>query len=162
LKFLVWKKRFFSVTFHFVSLNIVFLSLLVFLITHGQPLQIALSVITISFNVLAFSILRHEGSIISFDENCVDCMFLGITRKSISYSEIQDYGTFFYRTINQGSSKFIVISRVKLTEIDKMDVYNLYRKTDDVIVVEYRIEILKLLKANVLSTVMPYSQSQGQ
>lgn len=149
-------------TFHFISLNIIFISLLVFLIVYEQSHQIVFTIIIIIFNVFAFPILRHEGSTISFEENCVECIFLKSTRKSISYSEVQEYGTFFYGTLNQGTSKFIAISRIKLSENDKIDAYNLYRKTNDVIVVEYRNEIMELLKTKVLSSVMPYSQGQSR
>jgi hypothetical protein len=61
----------------------------------------------------------------------------------IDFDEINDYGIFWF-----GRTKFIYISRIVLTDVQKnAEAFLLYRKTKDVIVLEYQEQVIDCLES---------------
>jgi hypothetical protein len=70
-----------------------------------------------------------------------DCLILGKVKRDIPYYEIKDYGIFWLQ-----GTKFIYISRIELTEYQiNVQAYLLYKKSKDVIAVEFHEEIINKL-----------------
>ena len=166
MRYYVWRKRYKAltksskVTRIFIAI-IVLLSILVLAITDEPglyglwfPASIALPLILIE--LLSFPMLRHEGSIISFEDNAVTSTFRKKVRKIIPCNEIIDYGVSFASTIYHGVVLLIYISRVDLSEVNKLSavkrgraIYKLHMKTNNVIVVQYNDDIIDWLKTHV-------------
>lgn len=78
----------------------------------------------------------------TFEKDAVRCTFLNKTRRLIPYNEIKDYG--IYR---ENGVKFIYISKVTLSEHERQKkISYLYRRTKNVIVVQYDAEIMEFIK----------------
>jgi len=148
MKFFVLKKRISSIFGNLIILNVVLISFVlvvgILLPNKYDAIMIALFVLPffVLFNALAFRLLRFYGSSIVFESDDVTCTFLKRVRRVIPYNEIKDYGTVWYERM-----KFIYISRFSLNEKQRhADVFVLYRKTKDVLVLEYHDQVIELLK----------------
>ena len=150
MKFFVWKKRFIALIVNIVVLDALFIALIIFFAVQRINLEIIaiLSMLIVVLNIVSIPMLRYEGSVISFEENIIKCMFLKKVRQIITYNEIEDYGVFCCGTMFQGGDRFIYISRFKLSENQKgVEAYRLYRKTKDVLVLQYHDEVFSLIKS---------------
>jgi len=75
----------------------------------------------------------------------IKCVFLKKVRRIMPYNEIKDYGTFW-----SGKEKFIYISKIKLSEFQKnAEGFQLYRKTKNVLVLEYQEAVMNLLSSRI-------------
>ncbi|OJU14234.1 MAG: hypothetical protein BGN88_12370 [Clostridiales bacterium 43-6] len=92
-------------------------------------------------NITLFFLYKTVGSSVTFENDRVRCSFLKITIKSISYNDIKYYGVFWEKGI-----KFIYISKMELSQFQKDEkMFELYKKTKDVIVVQYHDDIMEHL-----------------
>ena len=153
MKFYVWKKRFRHLIANLIVMNLVsmpmpiLLTVLVFLGRTGLNDIVFFWALPIFISIILIPKLRHEGSIVSFEDNEINCAFWGKIRRNISYAEIKEYGVFHAGALYDGRSGFICISRIELAE-DQRDktAYRLYYKTKDVIVLEYSEKIMEHLQ----------------
>jgi len=100
----------------------------------------------ITFNGLMFNIYKTLVSSVIFEKDAIRCSFLKRTRRLIAFKEIRDYGIFWER-----STKFIFISKVKLSEVERnKKAFELYKKTKNVIVLEYNDEVMSFLKEHIV------------
>ena len=104
----------------------------------------------IMFCILIVRSMRYEGSVISFEDDAITSTFKGRTKTTILYREIIEYGIVmaFYNNIGVVVSLFI--SRIELPEKRNIrEIYRVYAKTDDVIIVQYHDDILEKLKTHI-------------
>jgi len=93
-------------------------------------------------NLAAIPIIISYGSLVTIEEN-IKCVFGSRVRRTIDFDEINDYGIFWF-----GRTKFIYVSRIVLTEVQKnTEAFLLYRKTKDVIVFEYQEKVIDCLES---------------
>ena len=101
--------------------------------------------------IIVLFVIKHEGSIVIFDHDNVKCTFIKKVRRKLNYPDIQECGLFKTGTMYDGSETFIYISRYKLDKKKIKTVkaypYLLYTKTKDVIVVQYKDDIMEFLKS---------------
>ena len=148
MKYYVWKKRFFHAIFSMVMLDAIFIAIIVlsmfFLPENKDKSIVALiyGILLVAINTLALHLLLLQGSLIVFEATNIKCLFLKQVRRTMSYSEIKDYGAFW-----TGKEKFIYISRFELTETQRnAEAFILYKKTKDVLVLQYHDEIIDFMK----------------
>lgn len=97
------------------------------------------AIIILNFTLLY--LFKNLLSYVIFNDKEVRCKFVNLNRRIIPYKEITEYGVFYDRQI-----KFIFISRMELTEFQKEEkMFHLYKKTKDVIVLQYNNEVMQFL-----------------
>jgi hypothetical protein len=85
-------------------------------------------------------------SSVTFEKDAVRCSILNKTRRLIPYKEIKDYGIYWEKGV-----EFIYISKVTLSEFEKRKkAFDLYKKTKNVIIVQYDDEIVDFLREHVV------------
>jgi len=149
MKYFVWKKRFIALIGDLILVNVVFIAMLIFFFVQNGGFEIFafFGIIIVIIDVFSLPHLRFEGSVISFEDTEIKCVFLKKVRRVISYNEIKDIGIVFGRTVFQGRERFIYISRFKSPELQVNNkAFIMYRKTKDVIVVQHNDKIIDLLK----------------
>jgi len=156
MRYYVWKK----VTTFLIRLlifsNLIFAASSILLIFFEIELKLLLTMIIIllaaTYNIYAIYVMRYCGSIVLFGETVVKCMYIKRVRKTLPYNEINDYGVFYFRT----KYKFIYISRVELTEVQKIgESLRSYIKTDGVLILEYNHEVFEFLRTKIREEITP-------
>jgi len=156
MKYYVWKK----VTIFLVRLlifsNLIFATSTILLIFFEMELQFLLIMniilLAVTHNIYVIYVMRYCGSIVLFEEAVVKCMYIRGVRKTLPYNEINDYGVFYFRT----KYKFIYVSRVELTEVQKIgESLRSYIKADGVLILEYNHEAFEFLKTKIRSEILP-------
>jgi len=150
MKFIIYKKRAISSLINFIVIDVIGILLIILVLATTEIDKMSLIVATILilliaiFNIWAFPFLKLWGSFLLFTDD-IKCISSKKVRQIIPYTEIAEYGTVWY-----GREKFIYISRIELSEFQRhTQVFYLYRKTKDVLVVQYHEEIMDFLKNKV-------------
>ena len=149
MKFMVHKKRFLTSIVNVIILDVLCILLVIFFVVFlNETKVITVTVCVVLFiilNIFAFPLFSLQGSLILFDDNMIKCVFLKKVRRIMPYNEIKDYGTFW-----SGKEKFIYISKIKLSEFQKnAEGFQLYRKTKNVLVLEYQEAVMNLLSSRI-------------
>jgi len=149
MKFFVNKSTFLSSAFGLIILDAIILAVAIWVaVTPPEGIVKAVTLLWLGICVIIVSFLPVKmivqmGSSIVFDENNIKCVFLKRVRRMMVYDEINDIGTAVY-----GNVRFIYMSRFELSESQRnREVFVLYKKTKDVLVLQYRDEIMEHLKA---------------
>lgn len=106
--------------------------------------RIFLAVALIILNVYLFYMYRMLTSVVIFEEDAVKCSFLKRTRRLIPYKEIREYGVFWEKGV-----KYIYISTAVLSETERNKAFELYKKTKNVIVLQYNDEAMDFLSEHI-------------
>lgn len=81
-------------------------------------------------------------SMVRFQDDMVKCTFMGRVRRRIAYDEVVEYDAVWIRGV-----QYIYLTRMEMTDYQREHkVFDLYRKTKDVIVLQYHEEVEEYLK----------------
>ena len=148
MKFYGNKTGLFYAIANLALLYVIFISLIIFSIfffPRAKDKIIAVLLfcaVIVLLSIFSIPVLLLQGSSIVFEDNFVKCVFFKRVRRTMAYCEIKDYGTFW-----RGREKFIYISRFRLNEIQRnAEVFKLYSKTNDVLVLQYSDDVIKYIK----------------
>lgn len=106
--------------------------------------RILLTANLIFLNVFLFYMYRMLASLVIFEEDVVKCSFLKRTRRLIPYKDIREYGVFWEK-----GKKYIYISKAELSETERKKAFELYKKTKNVIVLQYNDEAMDFLSEHI-------------
>lgn len=147
MKFYVLKDRYIRTRGNLIILNVIFISLIIYSAIFFESVYdtiTSLSILSVAIlivNLTSIHIIIMIASKVIFEELNVKCVFGSRVRRVMNYDEVKGYGIFWL-----GKSKLIFISRYVLSETQRnAEAFSLYRKTKDVIVLEYHSEVMDLL-----------------
>jgi len=150
MKYFVWKKAFNSYFAGVIAFNVLLVPLIIWFAIYSTPFRYLIIFISILilFDIIAFYGLMILGSVVSLEDDVINCMFLTKVRRAIRYSELKEYGVFYNYTQHLCLVKFIYLSRTELSKNQRTKAmpYGMYLMNKDIIIVPYSDEIMELLK----------------
>ena len=148
LRYLVSKKGIKPLVFPTILYNFLILLMLVITSIDGETdakyVMIILIFTFLTLDGTLFYLYMQCLSVVLFSNTTVECYFLKKKRRSIPYDEILEFGDCWIRGV-----KYIYITRMMLSNHQREEkLFDLYRKTRDVIVFEYQEDVMQFLKQN--------------
>lgn len=148
MKFYVSKKGAYPYLMTLVLYNICSIVILVLLSLWAKPSSekhVAIFLFGVLFPLLnttiSFYMYMLCMSVICFKETRVECCYGKILRRSIPYEEVKEYGIVWMLGV-----KYLYVSRRELTKNQReRRMFDLYKKTRDVVVFTYQEEAFNLL-----------------
>lgn len=147
MKFFVSKKCVISLTYITLLYNIILL--IIFIIAalklqHQQTVATTLMTIVlvsfIVFNIIMLSVYSFWGSTVLLETKTISCGFIK-RKRLLLITSIKDYDTFWY-----GKTKFIYISDHKLSEAEKENIWKIYRKNRNIIILQCNEKAMNFLE----------------
>ena len=146
MRFTVYKrgvKDYLAVTILYNVLYIFFI-ILFSLDDNTHDLMIVCTILWIILDITLLTRYELLLSSIIFEKDVIKCKFIYRTRIVMRYDEIKEYGICW-----ESAQQFVYISRMELSDFQRKErLWELYRKTRDVIVFRYTEEAQKYLAEN--------------